>query len=61
MNQLKDSMSGVIVHSETLFASSWVALYCLLRNSFEKGHSETEAKTEHDGAGDNAAIDGTRH
>ena len=42
MNELKNSMRGAIPRPVPLFASSWVALFCLLRSSFVKGRSKTE-------------------
>jgi hypothetical protein len=49
MNQYKNSMNGVTVHPVPLFASSWVALFCFLRNSLAKGRDETvnEADEQH--------------
>ena len=44
MNELKNSMSGAIPRPVPLFASSWVALFCLLRSSFVKGRSKTETE-----------------
>ncbi len=57
MNELKNSMTRTDVQPEPLFASSWVALYCLLRNSFAKSRSETGTQAEKDSTG----VDPTRH
>jgi len=57
MNQLKNSMNSVVVHPVPLFASSWVALFYLLRTSFMKSGSESEAESKIDGKG----VDDTRH
>jgi hypothetical protein len=48
MNQVKDSLSGVNVHPVPLFASSWVALFTLLRSNFVKGRHETSADIKDD-------------
>ena len=51
MNQVKNSMNGVLVHPIPLFASSWVALFCLLRSNLAKSRSEPGAEIEHENAG----------
>jgi hypothetical protein len=51
MNQAKDSFTSVRVNPEPLFASSWVALYSLLRRNFANGRNETETETENEQAG----------
>ena len=48
MNHLKDRMTGGVVNPAPLFASSWVALYCLLRNSLAKSRQEASARVEND-------------
>ena len=57
MNQLKNSMNSVVVQPVPLFASSWVALFYLLRTSFMKSSNETGNETKHD----NDGVDNTRH
>jgi hypothetical protein len=54
MNEMKDSMTGVDVHPVPLFASSWVALFCLLRSNFAKSRNEADAAIDPDrtGSGD---------
>ena len=54
MNQLKNNMTDGAAHPVPLFASSWVALYCLLRNSLAKSRSEANAKVENDNTGVNS-------
>ncbi|MFT5139435.1 MAG: hypothetical protein ACI9H8_001359 [Lysobacterales bacterium] len=46
MNEVKDRMTGVVVHPVPLFASSWVALFCLLRTSFVNGRNEAKDAAE---------------
>lgn len=46
MNQSKNSFSGVTVHPIPLFASSWVALFCLLRNNLVNYQAKSESATE---------------
>jgi hypothetical protein len=52
MNQTKNSFSGVTVHPIPLFASSWVALFCLLRSSLVNYQAKSESDTEQREAGD---------
>lgn len=46
MNQAKDSFSGVAVHSVPLFASSWIALFSLLRNNLANYQAKSDTGTE---------------
>lgn len=46
MNQIKHSISGVIVHPVPLFASSWVALYCYIRNILDKDRTQGDSPAE---------------
>jgi len=57
MNQTKNSFSGVTVHPIPLFASSWVALFCLLRNNLVK----YQAKSGSDSEQHDARYINTRH
>ena len=46
MNQAKNSFSGAAEHPEPLFASSWMALYSLLRDNLGKHQDKSESDTE---------------
>ena len=48
MNQAKNRMTDVMVHPVPLFASTWVALYCLLRNSLVKPRDVADPHAEID-------------
>jgi len=48
MNQAKNRMTDVMAQPVPLFASTWVALYCLLRNSLGKGGDAADPHTEID-------------
>ena len=41
MNQTKNRMTDVMVQHVPMFASTWVAMYCLLRNSLGKQSDAT--------------------
>ena len=43
MNQSNHSINGVVARPVPLFASSWVALYCYLRNFLNKDHAQRDA------------------
>jgi hypothetical protein len=51
MNQSKDSVTGVIVHPVPLFASSWIALFCFLKDSLGQSRMDTEQPAEKDRKG----------
>lgn len=48
MNQTKSRMTDVMVHSVPLFASSWVALFSLIRNNLGKERDDADPQLEGD-------------
>ncbi len=47
MNRCKHNISGVIVDPVPLFASSWVALYCYIRNILDKARTQGDSPAEY--------------
>lgn len=47
MNRFKHNIGGVIVHPAPLFASSWVALYCYIRNILDKARTQGDSPAEY--------------
>ena len=48
MNQTKNRMTDVMVRPVPMFASTWVALYCLLRKSLGKPRDAADPHAEID-------------
>ena len=46
MNQVKNNMTDTMVQTVPLFSSSWVALFCILRNSLATSRLQAAAAIE---------------